>query len=969
MNYYQLQTISCYQFGDSSVKVDEYFKYLNKFNYRGGAINDLNCVYSYPYIETYSSKFDIKGIYSLNIKVRNNDDVFMVCLFILNEKGYLNLISLLNKSKEFYTLEDLKENSEGLAIVLKSEDDKMKEKKFLQENVPFFYSLNKIFKDMYFGIEIYSKEEAENINNLRKFADKYSYNCIVFNKVCYLNSKNSYKSYKILNCIHNKLTIDDESELDKSGPFFLLTTNVLSKLYLEKEILNQEDLVSKIDFTFTKIRGHLIKISKNADEELHDLAYDGLNKKINNPSQTYIQRLESELNIIKTMGFSDYFLLVNDYVNHFRNLNMKIGPGRGSACGCLVAYCLNITLIDPIKYNLYFERFLNTSRKGLPDIDIDFPDDQRQEVIFYIAKKYSKNNVSNIITFSSLKLKGALKRIGMVFSNINSNTIQTLSNSISIKMADTFEQEIASNSKLSKLISDPYFLEIINKAKLILDYPLNTSIHASGIIVSNDSLFNLVPLKQDEINCSLYEYQFLEKQGFLKLDILGLTNLSFIREIESYILNSKKQLINPYDNLNDTKAYRILNCLLCNDIFQLESPGIKQAIKQVKPKSIQDIAAILALYRPGPMQNISTYAQRKNSNIKFTSNIPVLDEILKDTYGILIYQEQIIEIAKKIALFDGTKADMFRKVVSKKDVTKMHELKNDFINGCLKTVKDVNIANKIYDLIEKFADYGFNKSHAVAYSYITYQLLFYKANYTQEFYLASLNNLTLGSLKFIKIYNELKFFRLSINGPSINLSSENVTYINNAYYVGFNSIKGISKDFIQKLLSEREKGKFASISDFLYRVDLSLLSKNELINFVNSGVLDCFNYSNQSLIDQINNIQMAYKFNTNYDESMLPVIDKKGKFQIDDFINQINSLGVCLSYNLYEYVKNPKYKRLYVIYDTPLSYHGKTKLVVASNLEIKTFYVINCPVLEKKDIVSIDDSSSNILINKEVLNV
>ncbi len=963
MEFYQLQTISCYDIGKSSIKLDEYCCRLEKLGYKGGGISDFKNLMAFPYLNNAFKNSSLKPIFSTIFPLKVNDYSFYVDLVILNETGYLNLIKLYNLQKDNYVFDDLNKYKDGLACILKTEDDNFKNIDFLNSNVQTFLKLSQIYEEFYFGIEIYSELDSILIDVLRDFIKNHSYLSIAFPKIKYLDNKDGYKSFKILEAINNKTNLEDE-DLQNPGPYFLLTKNVVEKIYLEDEIKNIETLVNKIDFKFIQKRGGLLEFENiDSKEELHKLAFNGLKQKIGeNPDSKYLDRLNYELEIIDKMHFNDYFLIVGDYVNYFRNNGVKIGPGRGSACGCLVAFCLNITLIDPIKYNLYFERFLNPLRKGMPDIDVDIEDTKRDEVINYLKNKYGQTKVGLILTFSNLQMKAAIRRIGMVFNNIPSKRIDLISNTIS-KKCKTFEEEIKTNNRFRKLCEDSYYLDIINKAKLIMEYPLTTSIHASGVIVSKDNLSNLVPLNNGNINTCLYEFETLEEMGFLKLDVLGLSNLTFLHDIENLIISHSKKLEDPYLNLEDKKTYEVLNRLDVVDIFQLDSFSAKNILEQIKVNSINDLALVLALNRPGPIKNVPIFAKRKNQHVEYKSFNKSLDEILKSTYGILIYQEQIIEIAKKLALFDASKADQFRKAVSKKDSLKMHLLKDEFINGCIKNNISELDANKIFDLIQEFANYGFNKSHAVAYSFISYALAYYKANYKEEFYQVSLNKTSLPSQKFNNIYKELYKLNIDVVNPDINISSNGVIFLSNKYYLGFDFINKLNKEVGNTIVKNRkENGKFKSLEDFLSRIDLENLSNVEMVNFINSGVLDTFKYSRKSLLDNINQIQLSYKFNIDKSNNMLPCIkEEDNKFDYQDYLGEIDAIGVNFSMNIANLIAGKKkYHTLFIVSKKPIIYENRTCLFLAYKFgEINIYYQGKLTDLNLGDVVSIDNLSSN----------
>ena len=977
MDFYQLQTVSCYDFGKSSIKLDEYLSRLIKYGYKGGGISDFNNLTSFPYLDKAFKKSNLKPIFSSIFKVKINEYYFLLDLIVLNEQGYINIVKLYNLHKDEYSLQDLINYKTGLACVIKTEDDNFKNIMFLEEYSFVFNDLSKVYEDFYFGIEIYSDLDSKLIDTLRDFILSRGYKSIAFPKVAYLDKDKGFKAYKILNAITNKTKINQD-DLLKPGPFFLLTTNVVSKIYLEKEILSIQDIVNKISFDFIKTRGGLLEFKDiDSKKELYDLSIKGLKNKLgDNIPSLYLSRLNYELDIIDKMHFNSYFLIVGDYVNYFRSTGTKIGPGRGSCVGSLVAYSLNITLIDPLKYDLLFERFLNLLRQGMPDIDIDVEPNKREEIFNYFKNKYGDDKVSLILTFSNLKAKSSLRRIGEVFLDIPSQRVDSLSKLISKKEEDmSFNEILKSNSRFNLKCKDSYYQQLVKLANLILNYPINTSIHASGVIISKDSLFDLVPTKIGSINTSLYEYETLEEMGFLKLDVLALNNLTFIHDIENLIIKHNKKLVDPYSNLNDKKTYEVLNNLDVVDIFQLDTYSGKDVLNKIKVNSINDLSLVLALNRPGPAKNVPLFAKRKNEHAQYKLISPILEDILKPTYGILVYQEQIIQIATKLALFSPSDADQFRKAVSKKNAQKLISLKQGFINGCVKNNIDEKDANNIFNLIEEFASYGFNKSHSIAYSFISYALAYYKANYIEEFYQVSLNNTSIPSSKFISIYQELKRRSIDIVNPSINVSNLECTYFNNEFYLGFNYIQGFDKTISQTIIENRNKnGKYKSLVDFLSRIDLEKLSNIQMTNFINSGALDEFNYSRDSLLENIHNIQLSFKFNVEKSLNMLPEISlKDDKYTTLDYINEVNSIGVNLTMHISNMIVGErKYSNLFIISNKPIIYENRTKLELVSKFGIEVIYypsILND--LKLGDIVSINNIKSSyynsepIKINKE----
>jgi DNA polymerase-3 subunit alpha len=967
MECYQLQTISSYCYGKSSVKSDVYAKRLNKLGYKGGGIADFGDVFCFPSFAEAMKEEGLKPIFGMIVSLSIKQADYLGELIVLSEAGYKNLISLYNLHKSSYDEADLKEKTDGLAFILKTEGPEYKDFSFLNTHNDAFYSFSKLFKIFLFGIEIYSKEESEEIEITRSFISGHSYDSIAFPKTVYLDKEGGYQTYRILKAINEK-TVVTEEELSVSGPYFLLSPKVMEQVYAQEEIAALVKLVNRIDFTFMKKRGQVLKYgAENAQEMLKNDSNEGLKLKLGGTiPEKYQKQLDYELEVIHKMRFDDYFLIVADYVRFAKKAGIKVGPGRGSAAGALVSFGLDITQIDPLHYGLYFERFLNPLRVTLPDIDIDFQDDRRTEVITYLKTKYGPDRVALIITFSTLQLRSAIKSAGTALG-IPTNRIESLSKAISGRY-ETFEEEIKGNYRFQRLVSDPYFHSIVERAKMLLNYPVGSSVHASGVILSEEPLSINLPIIQGETNIVGYENKALDEMGFLKMDILALNYLTFIDKIEKNIVRDGKKIPDIEKNLNDQKAYDVLNDLMLTDIFQLESSGFRNTVRQIRPNNISDISVMLALYRPGPMSNIATYADRKNNHTPYHLPCKMLDDILKDTYGIIIYQEQILQIAKQIAGFEGGKADLFRRAISKKDVQKMNELKKDFINGAISNGLTSAEAENIFELIQKFAEYGYNKSHSIAYAYITYTLLLYKAEFTQEFYEASLSKISLSDPKFARIMNELRYFSFRAVHPSINASQHSMSFQDGKFVVGLDQIKNISARFSDPIIEERKKGRFVSLGDFLRRTTNSQLSQREMISLINSGCLDEFGYTRLGLESQVPNLLMAGSFAT--DEQSMPILPKSdGIMTVENYLNEFAALGAVLSFRLEYLIKGEKkYQRLYVVSDDPQKMGNQQRLEVIDGFSKSYIYVPISFLCGKYDIISADERRvSNTRI--EIINV
>lgn len=963
MDCYQLQTISSFSFGQSSIVAEDYASRLSKLGYQGGELGDINSISSFPYFDEAMTKNpNLISIYGCIVNIEIDGSIFKGEIIVETEKGYLNLVYLINCLKDNLSYSDLADHAEGLAFVLKTEDSNMKDKEFLEKNNPLFYKLSKLFSDFYFGIEIYSREEVDSIKVARDFIISHSYDYLAFPKALYLDKEDGYKAYLMLNAIFEKKVIA-ENDLEAGGPFFVISPKALLKVYLNQEVINQSALVKKIHFTFMKKRGNVL-LSDEADSSLtlRNKVEEGLSREFDDViPEVYQARADYELKIIKQMGFSDYFLIVNDYVQFAKSSGIKVGPGRGSAAGSLVSYALGITKADPIKYGLYFERFLNPLRVTMPDIDIDFQDDRRSEVISYLRTKYGSSRVSLIQTYSTLQLRASIRNIGTIF-DLPSNRIDALSKTISPK-SSTFNEEYSKNYRFKKMVGDPYYAKIVSEAKLILNYPINTSIHASGVILSNKPISEDVPFyKGEEFNIAGFEYQTLEKMGYLKFDILALSNLTFLSAIEKNIADAGLKVPNIYLDLNNLAAYDVLKSLKLTDIFQLDKPGMRRVVEQIKPNSIEDISAIIALYRPGPMENIPIYVQRRNLGLPFSSGIPLLDSILKDTYGIIIYQEQILAIAKDLAGFDGGKADLFRRAIAKKDLEKMNSLKDDFIKGCIQNSISQEKAGQVFELIVKFANYGFNKSHSCVYAFITYALAYYKGNYPWAFYLASLDKTSLGDEKALKIISEINSFSYDIVNPSVNNSRQKISFSGHTFTLGLNDIRGINSKISDSIVNQREKnGPYKSLGDFFFRTDMNEISSRDLNTLIDSGALDEFRYPRKAIKDNLEDLKMASKFSTSEDDLNMPYMDKlENKKTIDEFNLEFQALGAVLSFSLKDLIKGEKkFSTLYLVTDNPTYINAKARIEVNSGYIHKTIYYQGQVKVAKYDIISVNEDQSS----------
>ena len=597
---------------------------------------------------------------------------------------------------------------------------------------------------------------------------------------------------------------------------------------------------------------------ESAEKLLYELAMYGLKERLqtNEPENRYIQRLEYELNVIQSMGYADYFLIVADFMRFAKNENILTGPGRGSSASSLVAYCLYITQIDPLKYGLLFERFLNPERVTLPDIDIDFVDTKRQEVIQYVVNKYGKQHVAQIITFGTLSAKAVARDVARMF-NFESETLAMISKLIPNKIGITLQEAYESSEPLRRWIeSEKIRKSWFYAAKKLEGLPRNASTHAAGVVLSPKPLVEVVPIEDghDGIFLTQWPMQEIEEIGLLKMDFLGLRNLTILENIRQSIFYTEKKWIDfqqiPFE---DESTFQLLRQGDTTGIFQLESDGMKNALKEIGPTNFLDIVAVNALYRPGPMEFIPVYARRKAKKEPVVMLHPILEPILKETYGVIVYQEQIMQIAHYFAGFTIGQADLLRRAVSKKKREVLEEQEAAFVNGAVTKGYPQEIAKEVYALIVRFADYGFPKSHAVAYSYISYQMAYLKAHYPANFYAALMSNAIGNQEKLFQLILEAKNRGIELLKPSIKKSQRMFTVEGGKIRASLSCIKGVSQPFLQKLLAIR-KGKEKGFED-LFDLSVSLsavhFNRKNIEPLVKAGALDDFKKDRATLLATI----------------------------------------------------------------------------------------------------------------------
>ncbi|WP_341321037.1 DNA polymerase III subunit alpha [Solibacillus sp. FSL H8-0523] len=606
---------------------------------------------------------------------------------------------------------------------------------------------------------------------------------------------------------------------------------------------------------------------ETAEHVLQQQVHMGLQRRLQTeqlPHQ-YAERMHYELQVIQSMGYSDYFLIVADFMHFARDQHILTGPGRGSSASSLIAYALEITQVDPLYYDLLFERFLNPERVTLPDIDIDFIDTRRHEVIEYVAKKYGKQYVAQIITFGTLSAKAVARDVARMF-NFESETLEMISKLIPNKPGITLQEAYANSENLRKWMdAEPIRHKWFQTALRLEGLPRNASTHAAGVVLSPVPLVDVVPIEQghDDIYLTQWPMLEIEQTGLLKIDFLGLRNLTILDQIRKSIqFTHQIELQFNQIPLNDAKTFELLQRGDTVGIFQLESDGMKNALREIKPTHFLDIVAVNALYRPGPMQFIPVYASRKHKLESVVMPHPDLTPILQETYGVIVYQEQIMRIANVMAGFTIGEADLLRRAVSKKKREVLEQQRDAFVKGSLKKGYTKQVAQEVYELIVRFADYGFPKSHAVAYSIISYQMAYLKANFPVNFYAALLTNATGNSDKLMQILAEAKANGIEVLPPSINRSVRHFKVENGKIRFSLSAIKGVSQPFLQQLMQARKERQqpFDSIFDLAVTLTTAHFQRKVVEPLIKAGAFDEFGKDRATLLATIEGAQKQADF-------------------------------------------------------------------------------------------------------------
>ena len=830
MKFIPLAIRSSFAYLQSALTPEKIASFCQKNHFFGGAIADIDTLAGYaPFYHAMKEK-NVVPIFGANFSFFPE-----LYLYVENEKGYQNLLLLEEKrNNKTLKIDDFFKTNEGLLAVLILKDGILYEETLYQK-------LSKAYPHFYLGL---TQDYSENyVDKMRTFAKNHQIKILAFPLIYYPKEEDAI-ALEIVKAIRDKTLLTKKEE---KGRYFFPNEESLQKSYQKEEIENTYEVFTYCSsFQYIHKRGTLLSFREakdmGADTYLKEKALEGLKNK-GKLEERYQKRLDDELRIISKMGFSDYFLIVGDYVNYAKRKGILVGPGRGSAGGSLVAYALDIVSPDPLEFGLLFERFLNPERQNLPDIDVDFEDTRREEIVTYLKEKYGEERCAHVLTTQTIGAKEALRDIGRVYE-YPIRDIDYLCRSIK-KEKDSLRKNYKEDADFRKIIdSDKYYLEIVSLASKIEGLPRQSGIHAAGVLLNEEPLAHVLPIEKEEVNGQVaqLEKDYLEEQGFLKMDILSIRNLSILRNILRNIEEETKEKIS-YESIpvRDQEAIELIAKGETMGFFQIESAWMRRVIAQIKPERLEDIAALEALGRPGPAEQIPHYAARKRGKEKVSYFIPELEPILKETYGIIVYQEQIMEICRKIASMSYGEADLFRRAISKKDKSRLDRLKPLFIRGVLKNGKKKEEAEKLYSLIESFANYGFNKSHAIAYAYLTMKMAYLKAHYPKAFYAAIFDSLSSSDEKFRNVLSEMKKRKIELLLPSLNASEVSYHVEKEGIRAPLSFIRGLPSSLTHDILDERLKnGPYKDYFDFARRGKPLGLTLPYFIRLIDGGALDIF---------------------------------------------------------------------------------------------------------------------------------
>jgi DNA polymerase III subunit alpha len=873
MPFIHLHVYSAFSLLTSTATVEQLVRDAKAKGFSALALTDHNVMYGTVAFYKECLRNSIKPLLGLTVDVVSTsleNESFPLVLLAKNNEGFQNLIKISSavqtKSPEGIPVKWLKHYAAGLFAMTpgtRGEIEYYLANEEKDQALNTVASYKQIFgnDNFYLAIQDHGLPgQKELVKQLAGLGSETNTPLAASNQVHYLDKEDSFAQECLLAIKNGDKLQDDARERLGSSEYYLKPSKEMGDLFsdypeaLENTLKIAEECNVMLDFGTRHLPKFPVEPGKSADGMLEELCFQGLEKRYGNPSRQHVERLEYELSIIKKMNFSDYFLIVWDFIKYSREKGILIGPGRGSAAGSIVSYVLFITDADPIEHNLLFERFLNPERISMPDIDIDFPDNRRDEVIEYVAAKYGELHVAQIATFGTLAAKAAVRDVGRVFG-LNTKELERLSRLVPSRLGITLKDAINESGGLREFIEESSKnRRILETAMKLEGLPRHTSTHAAGVVISEQPLTNVVPIQsgQSRVFLTQYSMDHLEEIGLLKMDFLGLRNLTLIDSILHSIQHKTGQKLLVHDIPGEDKqTFQLLGRGETTGIFQLESEGMRKVLTRLEPTRFEDIVAVNALYRPGPMENIPLFIDRKHGRQDIDYYHKDLEPILRDTYGVIVYQEQIIQIASKMAGFSLGEADLLRRAVSKKKKEVLAQEREHFVNGALRKGYDTQTANLVYDLIVRFANYGFNRSHAVAYSMIAYQLAYLKTHYPLYFMASLLTSAIGNDTKIAQYARELQQMEIKLLPPSINRSAFSFQPEGDSVRYSLAGIKGVGIASLKEIFQARRTGHFKDIFDFCIRVPQKAATRKVVEALIYSGAFDEFGQDRAVLLATI----------------------------------------------------------------------------------------------------------------------
>ena len=973
MNFTHLHVHTEYSLLDGSSKIKEITKRAAELGMDSLAITDHGVMYGVIDFYKAAKEAGIKPILGCEVYVApgsrfdkeagSGEDKYnhLVLLAETNE-GYKNLMKIVSRgfTEGFYykprvDKEVLLKYHEGiiaLSACLAGEVQRYLTRGMYDMALDAALGYEKIFGKGNFFLELqdHGIPEQQYVNpQLLRMSKETGIELVCTNDVHYTYAQDA-DAHDILLCIQTGKKVTDENRMRyEGGQYYLKSPEEMSELFkyapqaLENTCKIAKRCNVEIEFGVTKLPEFVVPSGYTSWTYLNYLCYDGLKKRFPELTETLsvdemvkqaeaeavedrkdvviknakdtndiFQRLAYELSVIYSMGYVDYFLIVWDYINYARVHDIPVGPGRGSAAGSLVSYCLGITDLDPIKYSLIFERFLNPERVSMPDIDVDFCYERRQEVIDYVVRKYGKDRVVQIVTFGTMAARAVIKDVGRVL-DLPYAMVDNIAKMVPREIGITIDKAIKGNPDLRNLYeNDPQVKDLIDKSRRLEGLPRHASMHAAGVLISKSSVDEYVPLSTGSDGSVVAQFVMttLEELGLLKMDFLGLRTLTVIKDAENLVkLHNKNFDINKID-YTDKEVYDAIGTGRCDGIFQLESAGMKSFMKELKPQNIEDLIAGISLYRPGPMDFIPQYIEGKNNPDKVTYDCPQLEAILKPTYGCIVYQEQVMQIVRDLAGYSWGRSDLVRRAMSKKKAYVMEQERKNFIygneegvKGCVNNGIDEKTAGKIYDEMIDFAKYAFNKSHAACYAVVSFQTAYLKTHYPVEFMAALMTSVVDNTDKVAGYVYACRQMNIPVLPPDVNKSQMGFSVEDGAVRFGLSAIKSLGRPTIEAIISERAVKEFSTMQDFVTRL-ISQINKRTVENLIKSGAFDTFGYKRKAMmIVHAQLIDDAQRHSKDSISGQMSLFDLGGDDIKKDFEIKIPNVGEYTKEELLEYEK------------------------------------------------------------------